>query len=128
MSQDRPSVSELLEAVRDFLMREALPGLDDVPAFHARVAANVLGIIERELALGPAADQAERQRLAALLDRDDPLEALNAELCRGIRAGDFDQHPDALLAHLRAMVIDKLRISNPRYLADCGIRESDLDQ
>ena len=121
-------MSELLQAVRDFLMREALPGLDDVPAFHARVAANVLGIIERELALGPAANEAERRRLAALLKRDEPLEALNAELCRSIRAGDFDHHPDALVAHLRAMVIDKLAISNPRYLAACGIRETDLDQ
>lgn len=128
MSQDRPSMSELLQAVREFLAHEAAPGLDGVPAFHARVAGNVLGILEREHALGPTADAAEARRLSALLGQEGPLNALNRELCRRLRAGDFDQDTEALILHLRAMVIDKLRIANPRYLEESGIRVTDLDQ
>jgi aminoglycoside phosphotransferase (APT) family kinase protein len=49
----RPTASELLEAVREFLTDQVMPGTSGQLAFHARVAANVLGIAGRELELGP---------------------------------------------------------------------------
>jgi aminoglycoside phosphotransferase (APT) family kinase protein len=48
----RPTASELLEAVREFLTGQVMPGTGGQLAFHARVAANVLGIVARELELG----------------------------------------------------------------------------
>ena len=39
---------ELLGAVKSFLMESAVPELSGRDQFNARVAANVLGIIERE--------------------------------------------------------------------------------
>ena len=42
--QDRPTIAELLEAVRDFLERDVVDALEGTTKFHARVAVNVLGI------------------------------------------------------------------------------------
>ena len=52
--QNLPSARELLTAVREFLNNVAMPELSGRARFHARVAANVLGIVERELELGTA--------------------------------------------------------------------------
>ena len=49
----RPTASELLDAVRGFLTDQVMPATDGQLAFHARVAANVLGIVAREIELGP---------------------------------------------------------------------------
>jgi aminoglycoside phosphotransferase (APT) family kinase protein len=49
----RPTASELLEAVREFLTDQVMPGTSGQLAFHARVAANVLGTVAREIELGP---------------------------------------------------------------------------
>ena len=43
----------MLEAVREFLTGQVMPATSGQLAFHARVAANVLGIVARELELGP---------------------------------------------------------------------------
>jgi Ser/Thr protein kinase RdoA (MazF antagonist) len=49
----RPTASELLEAVREFLTGQVMPATTGQLAFHARVAANVLAIVARELEAGP---------------------------------------------------------------------------
>src|SRR6185312_15900074 len=48
----RPTASELLEAVREFLTGQVMPACTGQVAFHARVAANILGIVAREVELG----------------------------------------------------------------------------
>ena len=50
----RPTASELLDAVREFLTDQVMPATAGQLAFHARVAANVLAIVARELELGTA--------------------------------------------------------------------------
>jgi hypothetical protein len=119
MAQDRPTARELLEAVREFLDREVRPRLDGQPAFHTRVAANVLAIVERELEMAPGFDAAEAERLRDMLGRDGALEDLNAALATAIRAGGMDGRSD-VAAHLLATARDKLRIANPRYLGKDG--------
>jgi aminoglycoside phosphotransferase (APT) family kinase protein len=54
----RPTASELLEAVREFLTGQVMPASTGQLAFHARVAANILGIVARELELGAIPPQA----------------------------------------------------------------------
>ncbi len=49
----RPTASELLEAVREYLLGSVMPATTGQLAFHARVAANALAIVARELELGP---------------------------------------------------------------------------
>ena len=119
---DPPSLQELVRAVREFVEEQAMPRLEGRTAFHARVAANALAIVERQLELGPAAEAAERERLLALLDDGEGdgggegnLETLTRELCRRIRAGELGADDDALVAHLRTTTLDKLAVDQPRY-------------
>jgi hypothetical protein len=84
--------------------------------FHARVATNALGMIERELVDGPAYTAAERARAAALLGHDDEAPQLERELAARIRDGSLDDRLDAVREHVRATVREKLLVANPGYL------------
>ncbi|MBV9936501.1 MAG: phosphotransferase family protein [Actinobacteria bacterium] len=46
----RPTAREILDAVRGYLTEDVMPGTSGRLSFHARVAANMLAIVERELA------------------------------------------------------------------------------
>ncbi len=116
MAQVRPTAAELIEAVREFVAGPVTAALSDQAAFHARVATNVLAMVERELDLGPASDAAELARLEALLGCAGSLAELNAELARQIRDGALDRRRAEVLDHLRRTSRDKLSIANPRYL------------
>lgn len=96
MSQGIPSSAELVRAVREFLEQDVMPATEGRLSFHARVAANVLAQIERELQGGL------------------PDATGDADLVTAIRTGsvDFEQAYGAI----RATVVAKLRISNPRHL------------
>jgi hypothetical protein len=123
--QDRPHAAELAEAVREFIETEVLPEIGDPRLrFRVLVAANGLGILERELTAGPALVRRQVESLMRLLGRGGPIpddlaelrtraRDLDAELARRIRSGDA---PEGTLAHLLATVADKLRIASPRYL------------
>lgn len=100
----------MLEAVREWLQGDVMAQTDGRLRFHARVAANMLAIADRELALGPAQRAAHAERLAALGVADD------AELAAAIRAGRFDDARwDEVLASVRAAVADKLAVADPGY-------------
>ena len=51
----RPTAREIIDAVRQYLTEDVMPGTSGRLSFHARVAANMLGIVERELAQPPVA-------------------------------------------------------------------------
>lgn len=112
---DQPSMLELVSAVRDFLETRAMPELKGHTAFHARVAANALGIVARELELGTAASEAERARLTRLLGRDGSLIELNRELCAKIRDGHIGLDTPGLADHLALTTCDKVAIDQPGY-------------
>ncbi|HIA47734.1 MAG TPA: hypothetical protein EYN96_07140 [Candidatus Hydrogenedentes bacterium] len=116
MPIDRPTAAELLQAVRQHLIDNLAPTLDGQPAFHLRVATNALAIVERTIADGEAMDQEELTRLQGLLENDGGLLDLNTQLVNQIRAGELDEKRDAVLDHLRKTSVDKLRLSNPRYM------------
>ncbi|WP_119730304.1 DUF6285 domain-containing protein [Thermomonospora amylolytica] len=111
---DAPSAGELVAAVREYLERDVLPGLSGRTRFHGLVAANVLAVVERELALGPAHEAAHRERLAALGHPDD------RSLAAAIRAGDLDGRYAELKAALQDAVRDKLAVANPGYATRSG--------
>ncbi|MFN3232529.1 MAG: DUF6285 domain-containing protein [Alphaproteobacteria bacterium] len=117
MRPDRPTADELLEAVEEFLRERAIPELEGQSSFHARVAANVIGTVRREVAGSPDVEADQHARLLALLKHDGDVEALNRELCEQIRAGDWDLSDSALLDHLRQVAIENLGVDNPRYSA-----------
>lgn len=106
---DAPNAMELLEAVREWIDHEVIPATDGRLRFHARVASNVLGMVEREIELGPAQESAHLERLARLGVADD------AELAAAIRARRLDDRGDEVRTLLAAAVADKLAVANPTY-------------
>ncbi|QFG23501.1 phosphotransferase family protein [Actinomadura sp. WMMB 499] len=106
---DRPSGPALLEAVERFVLEA--DHADDRLRFHARVAASALRIARRELLLGDAHREAHAARLAPLGCAND------AELAAAVREGRLADRTDEVVAAVRASVVDKLTVANPRHLA-----------
>lgn len=106
----RPTAAELVAAVADFLEKDVRDALrsDGRPAdvgqlsFHARVAANVLRTVERELT-----DDRPAPDLLGYADEE--------SLAAAIRAGELDDRADDVLAALRALVRHRLAIAHPGY-------------
>jgi aminoglycoside phosphotransferase (APT) family kinase protein len=111
-----PMPAELLVGVAEFLKQEAATKLEAHNAFLARVAANSLGIAQRELQYGAALAAAEQARLERLLDQREELDALRRELVRRLRDG-LPLDTPGLAAHLRQTVAGQLAIDQPRYSA-----------
>lgn len=109
MPHDVPTARELVEAVREWIDREAASGRAP-NRFHARVATNVLAIVERELELGPAQARAHAARLEQLGVADD------TELAAAIRNGSLDNRLGEVRDLVWASVRDKLAVANPKYL------------
>ena len=125
---DRPTVDELLRAVELLLDEQLVPSLDGSRKYNARVAANVIRIVRRELqheerqldaewrgldiVLGPA------ERPATLSSMRQALVERNRELSERIRAGDADagRFRELVLAHVRDTVHAKLEVSDPGWI------------
>ena len=128
--QDRPTYDELLAAVERFLSQEIVPNTEGARRFHARVAANVLGIVRRELEREEEQLAAEWAGLDGLLEPAKPPEgraalrkalgARTADLCERIRAGEADAGPfrEAVVRLVRQTIQDKLLVSNPGWLGE----------
>ena len=103
----------------ELLVAEARKALEGglAPGFPQKVAANALGIAQRELELGPALAEAELARLAALVGDRGDLAQRNARLAAAVRDGSFDPDDPALLDHLIRTAVAKLEIDQPRYPA-----------
>lgn len=108
----RPTAAELIAAVAEFLdtafaNRDGGAATEGQVKFHARVAANALRIVERELS--DTSGAATAQELARLGFTDE------AALAAAIRAGNLDDRPAALTACLYALVQHRLAIDHPGY-------------
>ena len=122
--QDRPTYDELLAFIERFLDEEIVPNVSGPGGFHARVAANAIRIVRRELDGREEALAAEWEGLDRLLGAvDEPkgsatlVEAIrgrNAELCERIRSGEADS--EAVFATVKRTVAAKLRVTDPGLL------------
>lgn len=113
--QDQPTAIELVDIVAEFIRVHAMPQMTGHAAFHARVAANALDIVKRELQIAPKAENEEHARLVALLGRDGTLDELNRELCARIESCDLTLDTPGLKDHLWAITMTKLAIDQPNY-------------
>jgi aminoglycoside phosphotransferase (APT) family kinase protein len=127
-TQDRPLATELLAVTRDFMHGEVMPQLNGRTGFHVRVAANVLGIVERELALSPRHAVLDREGLQDILGggahdgHDGTLASMIGQLASRIRRGDLDGDA-AVASFLAASTARKLSVANPRYLSASDTKE-----
>jgi aminoglycoside phosphotransferase (APT) family kinase protein len=108
---DVPSAAELLDAVGEFLSSDVQAGTDGRLRFHARVAANVVAMVARELSLGPAQASAHAARLGCLGVGSE------SELAAAIRSGALDARREEVVAAVRDTVAAKLAVAHPGYTA-----------
>ena len=115
--QDKPTPSEVIGAVAVFLKTVVAAQTTGATSFQARVAANALEMMRRQLDLAPAEDAAELARLKVLLGTEGSLAELNVELARRIEAGELDLTTPGLSDHLWATTMAKLAVDQPTYAA-----------
>jgi ketosteroid isomerase-like protein len=97
MTHGRPTAAELVAAVAEFLESDVRGTTEGQVNFHARVAANVLRTVERELTTG---------RTAAVDE---------AALAVAIRDGELDGRDDEVMTALRTLVYNRLEVAHPGY-------------
>lgn len=105
----RPTAAELVAAVAEFLESDVRSATDGQVNFHARVAANVLRTVARELESDGTAAAAALSGLGA----DD-----EAALAAAIRAGELDERGAEVTAALRTLVYDRLDVAHPGYAVE----------
>lgn len=109
-----PRTEELAQSVALWL-EQIRPSLDPRNAFLARVAANAMATIGREITLGPAAEAQAVHLMGDVLGRSGTHAELNSELCERIRSGELTAGTPGLLAALTVMARDQIAIDQPRY-------------
>jgi hypothetical protein len=116
--QDEPTPGEILESVVTFLREVVATKLPSREAFDARVAANALELVRRQIGFDATAgerDAATRHRLAALLGQDGSLDELNRALCKRIAAGELGLSSRQLMDHLWTTTLEKIAVDQPAY-------------
>lgn len=111
---------EILAAVRE-LLGAAAERRDGGLRFELRVAARLIGLLERERVQGGAAAQAEREGLLALRapagagQAPQALELLRAQLGQRIARGELGLGDAALMDHLWRSALAQIAIDSPDY-------------
>lgn len=124
--QDIPDKATLINAVRRFLKEDLATVVSDPGLrFRVLIAANLLGVVAREMTLEHAHHDAEVTRLAELLadldadalkavQGDAPRRAALAPLYASLLQGE-GQGDEALFKHIKATLAEKLAVINPRF-------------
>jgi hypothetical protein len=106
-----PSTEQLVLSVKTFLETDVIPKLEHRAAFHARVAANVLAIVAREMQQAP--DTVARDALTSLLKR--PSDHPAQEVCADIRNGTLSVETDGVVDTLLRVAMTRVAVDNPKY-------------
>ena len=112
-----PTTEELVKSVALWI-DQIRPSLDPRNAFLARVAANALATVGRELSNRPGADAEAERLMGAVLGRTGTYDDLNTELCARIRSGDLTVETPGLLAALTLMAKNQIAIDQPSYRSE----------
>jgi uncharacterized protein DUF6285 len=120
--QDRPEAPELLEAIAEFLVADVREWAPAEKRFLVLVAANVCGVVARELRAGEEPSREDLALFSALLGEEpagaDPEQAARetaAALAARIRSGELDADLETLARDLQEHVRRKLEVSRPGY-------------
>ncbi len=116
LKQALPLAQELLGSIGHWLQHEVTKRVDSREQFMARVSANSLSIVARELTLGPQLREIEQQLLEELLGEQGGLFELRRQLVENLRA-DMPLKTPGLSGYLRQSVAGQLAIDQPGYSA-----------
>jgi hypothetical protein len=126
--QDRPTASELLEAIGHLLEGPLLASTQGTLQHQVRVAANLCRILLREIEAGPVQDAREVELLRELLGDDSRQRdsaSLSAELAARLRSGTERDLELRAWPTLIEIVRGKLAVAKPGYDAYDFSAESD---
>jgi hypothetical protein len=112
---DQPKGADILTAVSKLLRETLMPQLSANAAFQARVAANAVDLVAREINFGETVEHEALTRLQALLSCDGSLEELETDLSGRIRRGELDLQTEGFADHLWQTTFDKMKIDQPSY-------------
>ncbi|HJL95402.1 MAG: hypothetical protein CMD53_04340 [Gammaproteobacteria bacterium] len=109
---DRPTSSELIKAVIDFLETKIKHELPAHLAFKIRITNNVLGMVQREIDQGEQLSEEVIEVMSNLINSD---EATTKKLSDLIKNGDLDLTDIKLKELLVLLSKNKIAIDNPNY-------------
>ena len=109
---DRPTSSELIKAVMDFLDTKIKDELPPHLAFKLRITNNVLGMVQREIDQGEQLSKEVIQVMSDIIKSDD---LTTKELSNLIKNGDVDLSDEILKDLLVLLSKNKIAVDNPNY-------------
>ncbi|WP_061249189.1 DUF6285 domain-containing protein [Leptospira alstonii] len=129
--QDKPTSTDLLEAIQDFLMKEVLPQFKDkdLLSYKTLVSWNMLGVVSREIRSGEESLDKELARLVELLKKNSSLPSTlnekknlahtwNLELRDKIRKDKLSLEDSQWWNHVKETVREKVEVTNPRFTTE----------
>ncbi|MBQ0718809.1 MAG: hypothetical protein KBT88_10590 [Gammaproteobacteria bacterium] len=117
MSQDKPDIKEILVTVKQLLESIANKSQGG-ERYDALCGAFLLSVVDRELDFGERQDESQSAELKQLLGREGSLSDLYTRFCQQVRRGDMDEQWPAAFDFAFKQVIDKVSVTNPKYLAE----------
>ena len=109
---DRPTSSELIKAVMDFLDTKIKDELPPHLAFKLRITNNVLGMVQREIDQGEQLSEEIIKVMSDIIKSDD---LTTKELSNLIKNGDLDLSDEELKNLLILLSKNKIAVDNPNY-------------
>ena len=106
---------QLLQAVKGFIAETVTPALSDRNQFNARVAANVIGIVQREQALGPALSALDNAAFNKWISDGAPNKDVVPQISQAIAKRTIEPADTAFLDYLKQRQLLLSAINNPRY-------------
>lgn len=107
-------VDGLLSAIQSFLIESAAPHLEGRNRFNARVAANALGIVQRELSMGPALRALDENAATQWLSTLETDATIAQRLSRALAKREIPDDP-AFFNYLKQRQLLVTAINNPKY-------------
>jgi hypothetical protein len=109
---DVPSAIDLLGAVEEFLLASVLPQASDEIRFYVRVSANILAVVQRELAGADERSATHREDLETIGARDEN------DLAAQLRAGRLNWQDPRVVDVVRRTVRAKLEVARPGFIGE----------
>ena len=109
---DRPTSSELIKAVMDFLDSKIKDELPPHLGFKLRITNNVLGMVQREIDQGEQLSEEVIKVMSDIIKSDD---LTTKELSNLIKNGDLDLSDEELKDLLILLSKNKIAVDNPNY-------------
>lgn len=137
---DEPNRDALLTVAEETLKAEVLPTLDGAAKYAALMVLSAIGTARREVAAGYEPPRHILDAYANLYGQDnvhragfdatERIATLNCDLANAIREGEHDEElsePGPAYDVLRTLVIERLKLSNPRFLLESEYSQPSRD-